>query len=552
MIRKNLYICCVTILSAVVLYSCKNSKADEKNNPFPARDYSINKATAYNQRFLDSAAVELFIKTEKPDSVTANNLRAFYNSRNYQYAWFDENSLNEQGISFWNLVSSYIHLSKDSSLFNRKLDERISEYIADSVIHADPKILAQTDLALTRQFFVYAQTAYAGKLEPSDLQWFIPRKKIDALALLDSLIARKGSNIEVWEPVNPLFQSLRKKLVQYNEIADKGGWKPISILKARPFKPGDSSVVIRQLKQRLAVSGDYAASDTSNRYDSSLFESVKKVEASLGLKPDGMIDSILIKELNVPVKARIEQMLVNLERMRWLPEQPSPDRIVANIPEFVIHVFENNKNVFDMDIVVGKEGTGTVIFNDKLKYIVFSPYWNVPRSIVKNEIAPAMARNSSYLASHNMEVTGTAGGLPVIRQLPGGSNSLGRVKFLFPNNYNIYFHDTPAKSLFSKEKRAFSHGCIRLADAEKMANYLLRKDSDWSPEKIKEAMSLTKEKWVTLKNEIPVFISYFTAWVDGNGTLNFRDDIYGHDKRMAEHLFTQPALSSDGARILQQ
>lgn len=551
MLKQFLYFVLIISFSNL-FYSCKDGKADEKSKPFPVRDYSINKTTAYNQRFLDSAEVELFIKNEKPDSVAARNLRAFYNSRNYQYAWFDENSLNEQGVSFWNLVSSFIHLSKDSSLFNRKLDQRITEFIADSVLSVDPKILAQTDLALTQQFFVYAQTAYAGKLEPSDLQWFIPRKKIDALALLDSLIARKGSNIEVWEPVNPLFQSLRKKLSLYNEIADKGGWNQIQVVKGKPFKPGDSSNVILQLKKRLAASGDYATSDTSNRYDSSLLSSVKKVETSLGLKADGLIDTILIKELNVPVKARIEQMLVNLERMRWLPEQPSPDRIVANIPEFVIHVFENNKNVLDMDIVVGKEGTGTVIFNDKLKYIVFSPYWNVPRSIVKNEIAPAMARNRNYLASHNMEITGTSGGLPVIRQLPGGSNSLGKVKFLFPNNYNIYFHDTPAKSLFSKEKRAFSHGCIRLSNAEKMANYLLRNDTAWTPEKIKEAMNLKKEKWVTLKNEIPVFISYFTAWVDENGLLNFRDDIYGHDRRMAEHLFMQPVLATDSAKVLQQ
>ena len=139
-----------------------------------------------------------------------------------------------------------------------------------------------------------------------------------------------------------------------------------------------------------------------------------------------------------------------------------------------------------------------------------------------------------------MEITGYSGGLPVVRQKPGGSKSLGRIKFLFPNNYNIYFHDTPAKDLFDRDKRAFSHGCIRLADAKKMATYLLRNDTAWTPEKIDAAMSLEKEKWVPLKNPVPVFISYFTAWVDDGGVLNFRDDIYGHDKKMAEHLFIQP------------
>jgi murein L,D-transpeptidase YcbB/YkuD len=143
-----------------------------------------------------------------------------------------------------------------------------------------------------------------------------------------------------------------------------------------------------------------------------------------------------------------------------------------------------------------------------------------------------------------MEITGNAGGLPVIRQKPGAKNSLGRVKFLFPNNYNIYFHDTPAKSLFKKEKRAFSHGCMRLADAAKMANYLLRDNPEWTPEKIKSAMNSSEEKWVTLKHTIPVYVSYFTAWVDPEGVLNFRDDIYGHDSKMAERLFVQPATST--------
>jgi murein L,D-transpeptidase YcbB/YkuD len=222
-----------------------------------------------------------------------------------------------------------------------------------------------------------------------------------------------------------------------------------------------------------------------------------------------------------------------------MPKERDVNYIVANIPEFKLHVFDSGKMVFDMNIVVGKTGTSTVVFSDELKYIVFSPYWNIPTSIVRGEIQPAMERNPNYLATKNMEQTGISNGLPVIRQKPGGSNSLGRVKFIFPNNYNIYFHDTPAKSLFAREKRAFSHGCIRLAEPKKMAEYLLRHQPEWTTEKISAAMRTDKEKWVTLKDPVPVFISYFTAWVDNDGLLNFREDIYGHDKRMAERLFVQ-------------
>ncbi len=230
-------------------------------------------------------------------------------------------------------------------------------------------------------------------------------------------------------------------------------------------------------------------------------------------------------------------MLINLERMRWIPQQPPGNLLLVNIPEFRLHVFDSGKKQFSMNVVVGKEGHNTVIFTDQLKYVVFSPYWNVPSSIVKNEILPSMRRNSNYLARNNMEQTGTSNGLPVIRQKPGGSNALGRVKFIFPNSYNIYFHDTPAKSLFNESSRAFSHGCIRLGEPAKLAEYLLRDQPEWTPEKIKEAMNASKENWVTLKKPVPVFISYFTAWVDSDGLLNFRTDIYGHDKEIAAHLF---------------
>jgi murein L,D-transpeptidase YcbB/YkuD len=222
-----------------------------------------------------------------------------------------------------------------------------------------------------------------------------------------------------------------------------------------------------------------------------------------------------------------------------MPKEAEGTRVIANIPEYKVYVYEGAKKVFAMDIVVGTSANKTVVFNDKIQYVVFSPYWNMPRSIVRNEILPAMRRNSNYLARKNMEQTGTSNGLPVIRQKPGGSNSLGKVKFIFPNSYSIYFHDTPAKSLFSKESRAFSHGCIRLAEPSKMAEFLLSNQPEWTRAKITTAMNASTEKWVTLNEPVPVMITYFTSWVDENGLLNFREDIYGHDTKMAERLFVQ-------------
>jgi murein L,D-transpeptidase YcbB/YkuD len=241
--------------------------------------------------------------------------------------------------------------------------------------------------------------------------------------------------------------------------------------------------------------------------------------------------------MNVPVIKRLEQILMNMGRMRWMPEAESGQLILVNIPEFELHVYEGKKKAFDMNVVVGKEGHNTMMFSGDLNQIVFSPYWNVPPSIVRNEILPAMANNPDYLANQNMEEIGTEDGLPKIRQLPGGKNSLGRVKFLFPNSFNIYFHDTPAKALFEKDKRAYSHGCIRLAEPEKMANYLLRNNPEWTPEKINSAMNSGNEQFVKLKKPVPVIITYYTAWVDENGQLNFRDDIYTHDQKLASKMF---------------
>ena len=242
--------------------------------------------------------------------------------------------------------------------------------------------------------------------------------------------------------------------------------------------------------------------------------------------------------MNTPASQRIQQLLINMDRMRWLPVQSAGDLLIVNIPAFTLHAMDGNKKVFDMDVVVGKDGHDTRIFTGNLNQVVFSPYWNVPPSIVKSEILPAIEKDPGYLEKHNMEMTGEYNGLPEIRQLPGGENALGKVKFLFPNSFNIYFHDTPSKSLFARDKRAFSHGCIRLSDPEKMASYLLRNNSEWDDAKIKGAMNSDDEKYVKLKKPVPVLITYYTAWVDEEGQLNFREDIYGHDKELNKKMFT--------------
>ncbi|WP_316747667.1 murein L,D-transpeptidase [Pedobacter gandavensis] len=523
----------IFFLLPVVFIACNRNKIVKIE-----RDISITPKNSVTRLAVDSLQMEHYIEAQKLTDSAAQYLRNFYNSRNFQFAWLGEKGLTEQARVFYQLNKDYVDNFRDSSLLNRDLDKKMELLMKeDTTFKKADSSLAHLELQLTSHFFNYVATAYEGKVNPEVIQWHIPRKKLSAVVLLDSLMANKNPTSEDWEPVNQQYKQLKKELQRYYTLQQAGNWKTIPIGAKKKYQLGDTGVTVSLVKQRLQALGDTSIKDSLPEFDAKLKTAVKSNQQQYGLRSSGVIDASLLKELNVPIQTRIEQLLINLERMRWMPTMPDGKMILVNIPEYQLHVFEDHKQVLNMGIVVGKAANKTVIFSNKLRNIVFSPYWNIPASIVRAEILPAMKRNSNYLRSKNMEQTGTSNGLPMVRQKPGDNNSLGRVKFLFPNSYDIYFHDTPAKSLFAEEKRAFSHGCIRLAQPVKLADYLLADQPQWTPEKIAKAMKSTKEIWVALKKPVPVFITYFTAWVDQDGRLNFRDDIYGHDQKMAEQLF---------------
>jgi murein L,D-transpeptidase YcbB/YkuD len=404
------------------------------------------------------------------------------------------------------------------------------------------KSFINTELKLTQHFILYMLNNYEkGFVKRKEMERFIPFKKIDIMYVADSLLTKKHKDNKYFEDVNEPYKLLKEQLGKYYNIVKNGGWPQITTTK-KSLKPGTTDPSIPQIKKRLQVTGDMAGHDTTAIYNDTLQQAVSNFQTRFGYTPDGVINAQLIKEMNVPALKRVEQILMNMGRMRWMPTRPSGELILVNIPEFVLHMYKGSDQVFAMNVVVGKEGHNTMMFNGDLNQIVFSPYWNVPPSIVKNEILPKMEADPNYLASQNMEQVGTEGDLPKIRQLPGDGNSLGKVKFLFPNSFNIYFHDTPAKRLFDKDKRAYSHGCIRLAEPEKMANYLLKDNPEWTPERISAAMNAGQEKYVKLKKPVPVVITYYTAWVDDNHRLNFREDIYDHDQKLAKKMFSNPVL----------
>lgn len=527
----------------LVIAACTQNRSHEIKIE---RDIYITPANAFTLLSLDSSQLAQYSETEQLGDSVSLLLENFYNSRNYQLAWFTEDGIAEQTQAFYTLQQQYIQEFRDTSfIFPKHLQNELERLMfQDTLIRESSIPLMELELQLTRYFLNYVTLAYTGSVDPEILQWHIPRKKVDALALLDSLVQNNGKNLEEWEPTNRQYKLLKRAMVHLYEIERENNWGEITPDEAQVYRQGDSSALIKDVKRKLRLASDFDSPDTTIHFTPDLEKAVMQYQSRMGLKQDGVIGRAVFHELNVPIKSRIEQLLINLERMRWMPNLPEGNGILVNIPQYKLHVFEKGEIVLDMNIVVGNAVTQTVIFSDEVKYVVFSPYWNVPRSIVRNEIYPAMQRNSNYLAQKNMEQTGFSQGLPIIRQKPGNSNSLGRVKFIFPNSYNIYLHDTPSRNLFEEERRAFSHGCIRIQKPFEMADYLLKDDAEWSSEKISQAMRTNSEKWVSLDNPVPVFISYFTAWVDRDGLLNFREDIYGHDKKMADRLF-QNALSKN-------
>lgn len=490
--------------------------------------------------FLDSVQVDSFLLQHPEFGSFTEQFRDFYTHRNYEYAWFDSLGLAEQAHNFINLQNSYMADFADSSLYNPELEELFQNLHPGKIrpTMRAPKVV-QAELLLTGQFFRYAAKVYKGsELDAAKLGWYIPRKKIDLTALLDSTLRTQLAEGEPLVPASAQYRKLQEQMTRYFTLEKQYPKNTIPPVK-RSFRKGDTSYLLTQIKQRLQLLGDMPDSDTTNLFDTLLENAAKVFQHRMGLTEDGVIGNKMIAELNTPISWRIRQLLVNMERVRWMPAERGGRFILVNIPEYKLHVMDSGQQVMDMNVIVGTAANNTVIFTGNLKYVVFSPYWNVPSSIVRKEILPAISRNRNYLTRNNMEITGYSGGIPEIRQKPGATNALGLVKFLFPNNFNIYLHDTPNRDLFSLSNRSFSHGCIRISEPKKMAEYLLRDDSSWTSETIDSAMHLAKEKWVTLNRTVPVYVVYFTAWVDREGLLNFRNDIYGHDTKMAEKLFTR-------------
>ncbi len=385
-------------------------------------------------------------------------------------------------------------------------------------------------------------------------EWVLHRPDVDAIAMLEhaALGGDLEKELEAAVPTRYRYKALQKELIRYRAIKEEGGWQPVIL--DTTLKPGMSHEGVPSLRERLRVTGDYVACEEGSeglQYDACLQKAVKHFQKRNGLVTDAEVGPGTLRVLNKTVDERITTILLNLDRIKWLKDVKAKRHIVINIPDFRLYFEEDGKLIQTIKTVVGTPKNPTPIFSNTVKTIVLNPYWNLPTSIVQKEMIPKLLRNPNAMAKKGIEIRNGWGNnatkvkassvdwakymysksVPYrFAQLPGPKNALGKLKFLFPNKFAVYMHDTPAKSLFNRNKRAFSHGCIRLQKPRELLKTFARFNSNVDFEKSQKILKGKDRTYISLKERVPVDVIYLTAWVDYDGNLQFRDDIYHYDK----------------------
>jgi murein L,D-transpeptidase YcbB/YkuD len=463
----------------------------------------------------------------------------FYRKRRFRPVWSEGDKLTHEGQKLATVIRQterdglsplryrYDVLYKMVTTFENEGENELEE-------NAEAQYGGEIDLLLTEAFTRYALDLATGTLDPEEggLEWKIPRGAVPRENLLRELSRGEDPEtiIDKVRPRAPQYRRLMHVLSRLGDIKEKGGWKTIAEGSAAP---GDSSPLVSALRERLMLSEDAREAAMAGRgaqrpmfFDHDLHLALKHFQDRHGIDGDGRLGGKTLEELNHSVDERMAEVKLNLDRWRWLPHDLGSMYVMVNVAGFEMSVVENNRVIEEMNVVVGKPSWATPIFADTLENLVVNPYWNVPPSIAQDEVMPAIARDPGYLARNNMERTRDGG----FRQRPGPKNALGQFKFLFPNKHDVYLHDTPADALFSRSSRAFSHGCIRLERPRDLAYLLGSKLARKTPEQIDRLADTGSEQWISFKRKIPVYILYFTTWVDDDQTVRYHHDVYGIDK----------------------
>jgi murein L,D-transpeptidase YcbB/YkuD len=532
-----------TLVSTPWVTSCAGALAEKQH----AQVTSVLRATVQSSRRPSYVASD-------PEAGRLWKLtRDFYAKRDFAPAWIEGSTPTSQVREFVKALWTADHEGLDPQLYNVALIDQKAHEASKGFLTKkgfEPGDAGAFDVWLTYLYLKYASDLADGlsDLAHADPKWQIKTETFDPRARLEDALAkdRVRESLEELTPDNAQYKNLRHILAQYREQAEKGGWPKVPAI--QQLKPGKRHAHVAAVAQRLAATGDYKgkipSAEGPAEYGNDLVEAVKRFQRRHGLTDDGVINRSVAAEMNVPIEKRIRQLRLNLERWRWLPRNLGERYILVNIPEARLEVWDHGEVPITMRTVVGKQDTPTPIFNDVMTHVVFSPYWNVPPNIAEGETLPAIMTDPEFLNRQNMEILDVSGN-PVdpssvdlsdpkkyrFRQRPGADNSLGLVKFMFPNQFDVYLHDTPADSLFARASRSYSHGCVRLERPVDLAKYVLRDQPEWTEERIETAMHAGEEQHVKLKTPIPVYLGYWTARVSADGFVQFRKDIYGIDGR---------------------
>jgi L,D-transpeptidase YcbB len=487
----------------------------------------------------------------------------FYKKRNYQPAWSRDGRMMHADVLIRaveetyddGLTPDYYHIRLIQSLIDKAGKQLL-----------DPVSMADLDILLTDAFITLGCHLSGGCVNPVTIEseWFAKRGDVDVPSVLEQALKKKGLREALMKlrPEHDSYARLRQALAWYRVLSSKVEWPHVS--NGPLLKKKSKSDRVIELRKRLAASGDLEAGKArgGRLFDEKLAQAVIIFQKRHGLKADGIVGTVTLDALNVPLRQRIRQIELNMERLRWILGNPEQRSIVVNIADFRLAVIENGKSILSMKVVVGKPYQSTPVFTANMTYLVINPSWNIPDGIARNEILKNIRKDPRYLAGQKIKVLSGRGPIEEeikpgtidwsvitaetlkyrFRQEPGPLNPLGRIKFMLPNRFDVYLHDTPYKRLFSENVRTFSHGCTRIEKPIELAEYLLRHAPGWTREKILSAIEKGTEQKVTIPEPLNVHFLYLTAWVDEKGILQFRNDVYERDKILDEALLKRPSL----------
>ena len=501
------------------------------------------------------------LKQERLDSevlLQRQRVQRFYALRNHSPAWSDNKGITPGAQE---LLSVLTEADKEGLQPGRYHLESITALMAAPL--ADVATLARLDILLSDAFLAYSFDARRGRFDPRNVDdsWHIVPSEYDFERALQYALESNSilASLHSMPPYQRGYRRLRNALALYRDIVVQGGWP--QLVQGGSLKLGMHDTRVAVLRRRLGMSGDLPANagGDAQDFDSLMELAVHRFQSSHGIPEDGVVGEQTRLALNVPVEQRIGQLLASMERWRWMPRHLEQRYVLVNMTGFRLDVIDEDLSIMHMRVIIGKDYRQTPAFGSRLTAMTFNPSWYVPRSIFHNDMLPELKRDGSYLAKRNISVLDApAEGrreidpetidwssydekqFPyVLRQPPGSENPLGKVKFVIPNNYRIYLHDTPHRSLFSRQERTFSSGCIRLEKPIELAGYLLEQEPDAMPGQLEKYLSDTRTTSLKLKQSWPIYLVYWTAWADEDGLVQFRDDVYNRDTLLIAGLIPQ-------------